>query len=232
MFHWDEDSKRWQPLDGVGVSAGSGHVLESYITELGDYALFADNDPPVIKDVSPMNAAEVPLDRFFVEAVVSDGGSGISQIKLMVDGEEVAYDYDALQGILTYFPSNLEWGLHGMEIIATDRAGNATEFSTSFVTREVFQFITVSAYPNPAYSFDVSIEFKLTRIADVVLRIYTISGELVYSSEKKKAADGTFVWKRKNNAGNKVASGVYIYSLEAALYETKIHKQGSIAIVM
>jgi flagellar hook assembly protein FlgD len=72
----------------------------------------------------------------------------------------------------------------------------------------------------------------LTRIADVILRIYNVAGELVYSSEKKKAADGTFVWKRKNNAGNKVASGVYIYSIEAVLYETKIHKQGSIAIVM
>ena len=232
MFHWDDETKRWQPLDGVGVSAGSGRALESHITELGVYALFADNDPPVIKDVSPMGAAEVPLDRFFVEAVVSDEGSGISEIKLMIDGKEVAYDYDALQGILTYFPSNLEWGLHGMEIIATDRAGNEAEFSTSFVTQEVFQFITVRAYPNPARNIDVNIEFKLTRIADVILRIYTVSGELVYSSEKKKAADGTFVWKRKNNAGNKVASGVYIYSIEAVLYETKIHEKGSIAIVM
>jgi hypothetical protein len=232
MFHWDEDSDRWQPLDGIGRSPGSGHTLESHIKELGDYALFADNDPPVIKDVSPLDAAEVPLDRFFVEAVVSDEGSGVSEIKLMIDGKEAAYDYDALQGILTYFPSNLEWGLHGMEIIATDRAGNEAEFSTSFVTQEVFQFITVRAYPNPARNIDVNVEFKLTRIADVILRIYTVSGEMIYSSEKKKAADGTFVWKRKNNAGNKVASGVYIYSIEAVLYETKIHEKGSIAIVM
>jgi hypothetical protein len=117
-----------------------------------------------------------------------------------------------------------------MDIIAIDRAGNISEFSTSFVIKEVFQFISVRAYPNPA-NININIEFKLTRLSDVKLRIYNIAGEMVYNRDMKNAAEGRFVWKCQNNAGSKVASGVYVYSLEASLYETKIQKQGSIAVV-
>lgn len=228
MFHWGEELKSWQPLDRVELTEIS---LGSQITETGIYALFADLEPPVIKDVSPIDAGEVPLDRFFVEASVSDRGSGISQIRLMIDGKQADYDYDPVQGRLIYFPSNLEWGLHDIEIKATDRAGNVAEFSSSFVTKETFQFISVRVYPNPAKG-NVSIEFKLNRLADVTVRIYTIAGELVYSHDMKKVAEGKFIWKCENNAGNKVASGVYIYSMEALLYETRVREQGTIAVLM
>ena len=231
MFHWDEELKQWQPLDRIGLTEEAG--LESQISGPGIYALFADVEPPVIKDVSPMDAGEVPLDRFFVEASVSDRGSGISasQIRIMVDGKQADHKYNPVEGRLTYFPSSLEWGLHSIEIIAMDRAGNVAEFSTSFVTKESFQFITIQVYPNPASS-NVSIEFKLNRLANVTLRIYTIAGQLVYKHDMGKTADGKFVWKCENNAGNRIASGIYIYSMEALLYETKIYEQGAIAVVM
>jgi hypothetical protein len=149
----------------------------------------------------------------------------------MIDGKQVDYDYDPAEGWVTYFPSMLEWGLHKLEILATDRAGNVAEFSTSFMTQEIFKFVKIRVYPNPARS-NVNIEYKLTRLADVTLNIYTIAGELVYSSEKKNVATGTFVWKGENSSGNKVASGVYIYSIKALLFGTSIHEQGAIALVM
>jgi hypothetical protein len=210
---------------------GRGDLVESQITVPGIYALFADVEPPVIEGVSPMDAGEVPVDRFFVEASVSDRGSGISQIRFMVDGKQADYDYNPLQKRLTYFPGRLQQGLHNMEITATDRAGNVAEFSTSFVKRESFQFTTVRVYPNPANG-NVSIEFKLTGLADVTLRIYTIAGDLIYSRDMGKAAEGRFVWKCENSAGSRVASGIYIYSMEAAFYETKIREQGAIAVIM
>ncbi len=228
MFRWDENLGEWQPLDRIGSSVVS---LESYITAPGIYALLADVEPPVIKDVFPTDAKEVPLDRFFVEANVSDVGSGVAQIRFMIDGRQVDYDYDPIEGQLTYFPSMLEWGLHKMEIIATDRAGNVAQFSTSFMTQEIFQFVKVRVYPNPA-RVNVNIEYRLTRLADVTLRIYTIAGDLVYSSEKKNVATGKFVWKCENSAGNKIASGIYIYSIQALLYGTSIHEKGAIAVVM
>jgi len=227
MFHWDEELRLWQPLDRMALS---DVLLTSRITRPGAYTLLADVDSPTIGDVSPVDAGEVPLDRFMVEANVLDRGSGIWQIRLMIDGRQVDYEYVPETGQLTYFPSMLEWGLHKMEIIATDRAGNVAEFATSFLTEEVFQFILIRAYPNPANSV-VNVKFKITRLADVELRIYTVAGELVYSSNKTNVAEGNFTWKCENSAGTPVASGVYFYTIEAVLYETKVHERGAIAVI-
>ena len=235
MFYWNEDLDQWQALDRLGLSEGtaseSASTTISQIMGTGIYALFNDKEPPTIKDVSPVDAEEVPMSKFFVEASVSDSGSGISEIIILVDGRRVGYDYDPVEGRLLYYPSALEWGFHNMEITAVDRAGNVTEFATSFVTKESFQFISVRAYPNPANA-KASIEFRLTRVADVTLRIYTIAGKLVYTSEQEKVAEGKFIWECENNAGNRIASGIYIYSVEALLYDTSIREKGIIAVVM
>jgi hypothetical protein len=72
-------------------------------------------------------------------------------------------------------------------------------------------------YPNPFIaSKHKEITFaNLTQ--NIRLRIYTITGELVYDSgiisEPKDRGIGTLVWKVKNKAGEKVASGIYIYLL-------------------
>jgi TolB protein len=227
MFRWDSDQKQWQALDRVGLSDS---LLSSKITRTGTYALFADVAPPIISNVSPTDAKEVTLNRFFVEANISDVGSGVAEIKFVVDGKNYEYDYDPVSGRLAYFPSELEWGLHKMEITAIDRAGNASVFSSDFLTREIFQFISVRTYPNPARE-NVNIDFKLTKSADVTLRIYTVSGDLVYDSKKDNVARSVFSWRCRNSAGSKVASGIYVYVIEAKIYQTVIHKNGKIAII-
>jgi Tol biopolymer transport system component len=227
MFKWDDKQKQWQPLDRIVMTDS---LLSSKIIGTGTYALYSDVDPPLIRNISPKDSKEVPLERFFVEANITDIGSGVSEIKLLVDGKKYDYDYDSTTGLFTYFPSEIEWGLHKIDITAIDRAGNVSVFSSSFLTREIFQFISVSAYPNPAKD-NVSIDFKLTRSADVTLRIFTISGELVYDTKKDSIARSIFSWRCRNNSGNKVASGIYIYVIEANIYQTTIQKYGKIAII-
>ncbi|MGB9596398.1 MAG: T9SS type A sorting domain-containing protein, partial [Candidatus Poribacteria bacterium] len=226
MFRWDDNQKHWEPLDKLGIS---NSILSSKINGLGTYALFADADPPIIKDIFPKDANEVPLDRFFVSANILDIGSGISEIKLMVDDKTVKYEYDIKTGLLLYFPSELEWGFHKMDITAIDRAGNVTVYSSSFITKDIFKFISVKAYPNPATN-KINIDFKLTKSAEVTLKIYTLSGNLIYDDRKSKIAQGILEWKCVNNSGNKVASGIYIYVISAKIFQTEIRKQGKIAI--
>ncbi len=226
MFHWDDNQKQWEPLDKIGVS---NSILSSRINGVGTYALFADVDPPIIKDIFPKDANEVPLDRFFVSANIFDIGSGISEIKLVVDNKVVKYEYNRKTGQLLYFPSELDWGFHKIDITAVDRAGNVAVYSSSFVTKEIFKFISVKAYPNPSKD-RVNIDFKLTKSAEVVLNIYTLLGNLVYDDRKSDIAHGIFEWKGVNNSGNKVASGVYIYKISAKIFHTEIHEQGKIAI--
>jgi len=227
MFQWNDDQKLWQALDRIEMSDS---LLSSKITGAGTYALFADVDPPIIRNVSPSDAQEVPLDRFYVEANILDVGSGVSEIRLMVDGKKYGYDYDPISGRLTYFPTEIEWGLHKIEITVLDRAGNVAVFSSSFLTKAIFQFISVRAYPNPAKD-NINIDFKLTRSADANLKIFTISGELVYDTKKDNVARSVFSWQCRNNSGNKVASGIYIYVIAAKIYQTTIYKHGEIAII-
>lgn len=226
MFMWDSQQNYWIPLERMDLS---NLFVSSIINKPGIYALFADTEPPLIIDVSPKDGNQIPLERFFVNAKIIDAGSGISKVDLFIDGVASDFNYDTSSGILTYFPSGLDWGFHRMKIVASDRSGNISEFSTSFITREVFKFISVYAYPNPAKDF-VNIAFNLTRSADVAIRIYNVLGELVYSSTKENSAREKFEWKCTNNAGKRVSSGVYIYMLEAKLFNTKIYKSGKIAL--
>jgi hypothetical protein len=76
----------------------------------------------------------------------------------------------------------------------------------------------VIVYPNPykpgtggKYDRSDGIIFSnLTEKAEI--KIYTISGELVRSMNKNNHED-RYVWDTKNNSGNTVASGVYIYRI-------------------
>ena len=70
-------------------------------------------------------------------------------------------------------------------------------------------------YPNPA-RYETEIVFYLARNADVKLKIFTVSGELVYE-KKSHYPDGNnaILWDLKNGGGKDVASGIYIYKLEA-----------------
>ncbi len=67
---------------------------------------------------------------------------------------------------------------------------------------------TVYPYPNPfvvQMGIEALLQFKISQRADV--RIYTVAGELVRTTDVNKGWDG------RNDAGELVASGVYIYYL-------------------
>ena len=76
-------------------------------------------------------------------------------------------------------------------------------------------------YPNP-FNPDTWIPYQLEKDADVVIRIYTATGQLVrvlnlgykragFCTNKERAA----YWDGENEAGEHVAGGVYFYSIEA-----------------
>jgi hypothetical protein len=71
-------------------------------------------------------------------------------------------------------------------------------------------------YPNP-FNPITHIEFLVSDIEFVELKIYNTAGQLVRTllSETKTAGWHSVVWNGKNDAGRQVASGVYIYRLEA-----------------
>ena len=74
-------------------------------------------------------------------------------------------------------------------------------------------------YPNP-FNPETSIRFQLPEAADVTLSIYNLRGQLVRKlvNERKQAGFHEVTWNAKDNAGNKLPSGVYLYRIQAGAF--------------
>ena len=71
-------------------------------------------------------------------------------------------------------------------------------------------------YPNP-FNPTTMIEYDLPKATHVSLRIFDLRGRLVKELVNEKQAPGSYrlKWDGTNQAGEKVASGVYLYMLKA-----------------
>ncbi len=86
---------------------------------------------------------------------------------------------------------------------------------------EIEDYFTV--FPNPARG-SVSIEFMTSETADSTVRIYDISGHLVYTiaEELPGMRDYNLLWNLTDANGHKVPTGIYYVSLDSgSLTETK-----------
>ncbi|MDI6792580.1 MAG: PKD domain-containing protein [bacterium] len=111
-------------------------------------------------------------------------------------------------------------------------------FTTQLTTKAAGDIITLKDlipartslsqnYPNPLNP-ETWIPFSLTTMADVVINIYSLSGQLIRSlnlGEKKagyyrakSGAKSAVYWDGKNEAGEEVASGIYLYQLRAGSF--------------
>ncbi|HDN85378.1 MAG TPA: T9SS type A sorting domain-containing protein, partial [Candidatus Aerophobetes bacterium] len=91
----------------------------------------------------------------------------------------------------------------------------------------------VYIYPNPTDDI-ANIHFKLGKDADVTIRIYTISGELVKTLVDNKsypAGSCTEVWQLNNSKGERVARGVYILLIRATSSSKTLIKTAKIAVI-
>jgi hypothetical protein len=78
------------------------------------------------------------------------------------------------------------------------------------------EFALQQNYPNP-FNPTTTIKYALKENADVTLNIYNVLGQLVKTlvNEKQTAGFKTVKWDGTNRYGAKVASGIYIYRIEA-----------------
>lgn len=96
------------------------------------------------------------------------------------------------------------------------------------------EMIAISkAYPNPAGKDGVWFKYTMVTPAEgVTLDIYGPNGRLIYNHELSPVnVTGEIFWDATNDAGKKVASGIYIYALRASLNGGTDIKTGKLAIV-
>ncbi|UCF78029.1 MAG: T9SS type A sorting domain-containing protein [Candidatus Eiseniibacteriota bacterium] len=114
-----------------------------------------------------------------------------------------------------------------VRIVAHDSSLNsASDLSDAFFsiknltdvreTPEVAWFGLLQNYPNP-FNPLTRIEFQLERAGPVTLRVYDVSGKLVKTLVQGTADPGrhTVLWRGEDERGKPVASGIYVYTLEA-----------------
>ena len=248
MFYWEtKQPQHWKPLDATFVFVANkvlrrkrytidaeNSQIVAEVGRMGSYSLLIDEEAPEIKNLRPKDGESVPLDRFLVEAEIADRGSGIAQIELSVDERPAEYDIDGSR--LIYLPGNLSRGLHTLRLSVWDRASNFTEISSTFFTPDVFEFAEeIISYPNPAKNA-ATFKFKLTKSADVTLEIYDVSAQLIHTDKLENVIGNhqkgeKFTWDCQTRTGTPVASGVYIYIIEATRDDQKIRQTGKIAVM-
>jgi len=85
-------------------------------------------------------------------------------------------------------------------------------------------FALLQNYPNP-FNPDTWVPYKLAKDTNVVIRIYNTNGKIVRTLRLGNQAAGVYVdkeraayWDGKNERGDKVASGLYFYTLQAGKF--------------
>jgi hypothetical protein len=79
-------------------------------------------------------------------------------------------------------------------------------------------FVLHQNYPNP-FNPSTTIQFSLPRPGKVELAIYTLSGQriAIVMSDYLKAETHEVIWNGRDNFGNPVSSGVYLYELKSGM---------------
>ncbi|MCF8413345.1 MAG: hypothetical protein K9G44_08025 [Melioribacteraceae bacterium] len=137
----------------------------------------------------------------------------------IVDTNDISYTFSSSNPkVIAAYKPNLEDGDYELKIYGMDALENPTDTIYSYfkVTNEV-KILDVYNYPNP-FSDETHFTFKLTQIPDEVnLKIFTIAGRLIkeinISNAELKHDFNKIFWDGRDDDGDLIANGVYIYKL-------------------
>ncbi|MDR0394664.1 MAG: M23 family metallopeptidase [Tannerella sp.] len=104
--------------------------MDAEISELGDYAVAYDLNPPQITPIDPDKWRE----RKQIKIRVTDDLSGISTYRGEIDGQYALFELDGKKALLTYGfdPERLHSGRHHLKLYLTDGCGNKSVYEHAF----------------------------------------------------------------------------------------------------
>ena len=126
------------------------------------------------------------------------------------------------EGEIKYTFNKLNAGNYKLTVKAWDVVNNSSEISTEFTVLESSKFTIdrVFNYPNP-FTTSTGFQFEHNRPGDdlqILVQIFTVSGKLVKTINKSISSSGSRVadirWDAKDDYGDKLARGVYVYRLK------------------
>ncbi|HZW39744.1 MAG TPA: type IX secretion system sortase PorU [Ignavibacteriaceae bacterium] len=147
-------------------------------------------------------------------------------------------DSGGKSGKITYQLNNLENGEHSLLVKAWDVFNNFSSESVNFkvVSSDELTITDVLNYPNP-FSSNTSFTFQqnLRNPLDVKISVYTVAGRLIKKIESFGLTAG-FVnidWDGRDEDGNVLANGTYLYKISIKTIDGKLSKSvlGKLAII-
>jgi hypothetical protein len=121
-----------------------------------------------------------------------------------------------------------QWGLHVSDLASTD-VGTIRQWRLELTVGTIsgidsrphsaalpIAYALGRGYPNPS-SGRTTISYQLPQAAQVTLRVYNISGQLVRTLDQGNRNAGYYAvtWDGRNDGGARVTAGVYLYKLDA-----------------
>ena len=220
----------------------------------------ADNIPPIVKlymnDETFISGGITNESPFLLANLEDENGintaSGIGHDLIAVlDGDVsktfVLNEYyqtkldDYTKGTIRFPLRNLAPGLHTISLKAWDVYNNPITAEIQFIVvgNETLTLTHVLNYPNPFVNFT---EFWFTHNRpyeplEVQVQVYTVTGKVVWSQNKIINTDGflskDITWDGKDDFGNKIGKGVYVYKLtvKSNLTNTKTEKFEKLVIL-
>ena len=111
------------------------------------------------------------------------------------------------------------------------------KFQVEQIEPEPFAFAQTRVYPNPFQApgsvMTFAYQLSASQSADnVSLKIYTVTGEMVYNKTHKEVfAPGKFRWDGANLNGTPLAPGIYIYHIAATQRDSIVNDIGKFSIL-
>ncbi|WP_299225138.1 type IX secretion system sortase PorU [uncultured Psychroserpens sp.] len=172
--------------------------------------------------------------------------SGIGHdITAIIDGDEtnpfVLNDYyqadvdDFQNGEVSYPLRDLEPGLHTLTLKAWDVYNNSSTAELQFIVHDKDQELVIDNvlnYPNPFIDYtEFWFNHNSSDVLDVSVQIFTVSGKLVRTlngqtnggSKVTSSLSKDIVWDGRDDFGEKIGKGVYIYKLKVR--SNRLNKQ-------
>jgi hypothetical protein len=223
MFAWSEE--RGEAVGYAGDLSIFG--TESLVDNTGPQINFSFEDQADFFDGDYVNTQPTLLVELSDESGINLTREVGHRIELSIDGkikkdvtDFFVYHKDSYQsGELRYTLPALSSGNHNLTITAWDNVNNLAEQEVNFRTTQQTKLALeeVVNYPNPFGNEPTFFTFQFQSpmgIADVRIKIYTVSGRLIQEIESiAQPGFNKIEWMGLDVQGDRLANGVYLYKI-------------------
>ncbi len=198
-------------------------------------------NPTVLIKILDRNPLLQKTDTTGINIFLTPTCEGCSKIRISLSGNEI--DYTIAESDkpfeINYKPNKLVNGVYELSVQVEDASGNAAGINPYIIHFEVINESTVTnfyPYPNP-FSTSVRFVFTLTgsEIPDgIMIRILTVTGRVVRTITQDEIGpihignnQTDFAWDGKDEFGDQLANGVYLYKVTLEINGEKVDLRSS-----